>query len=197
MLEKTLESPLDFKEIKPVHSKVNHSWILFGRADVEAEAPILWPPEAKSWLIYKVTDTRKDWRQEEKKMTEEDMVGWHHWLNEHEFEQAPGDGNGQGSLACCSLWGCKESDKTEWLNNNMGVRAYLVAQEGKESTCSAGDQGSIPRSGRSPGELNSYPLQFFFSFFLFFFFCLNNFTDRGALWATVHEIAESWTWLSD
>ena len=79
-------------------------------------------------------------------MTEEEMVGWHYWVSEHESEQAPGDGNGQGSLACCSPWGCNESDTTEWLNNNMGLRVYLVAQEGKESTCTAGDQGLIPRS---------------------------------------------------
>ena len=118
VLEKTLESPLDCKEIKPVHPKGNQSWIFIGRTDVEAEAPILWPPDAKSWLIRKDPDAGKDWRQEEKGTIEDEMVGWHHWLNGHEFEQAPGDGEGQGSLACCSPCGRKESDITERLNNN-------------------------------------------------------------------------------
>ena len=119
VLEKTLESPLDSKEIKPVNPKRNWSWIFIGSADAEAEAPILWPPDAKNWLIGKDPDTGKDRWQEEKGMTEDEMVGWHHWLDGHEYEQAPGDGNGQGSLAvCCSPWGHKESDTTEWLKNN-------------------------------------------------------------------------------
>ena len=115
VLEKTLESPLDSKEIKPVNSKGNQSWIFIGRTDAEAEAPILWPPDAKSRLTRKDPDAGKDWRQEEKGMTEE-MVGWHHRLDGHEYEQAPGVDDGQGSLACCSPWGCKESDTTEQLN---------------------------------------------------------------------------------
>ena len=106
-LEKTLESLLDCKEIKPVHPQGNQSWIFIGGTDAEAEAPILWPPDAKNWLIWKYPDARKDWRQEEKGLTEDEMVGWHHWLNGHEFEQAPGVGDGQGSLACCSPWGCR------------------------------------------------------------------------------------------
>ena len=110
VLEKTLESPLHCKEIKPVHSKGNQSWIFTGRTD--AEAPILWPPDTRSRLIGKDPDAGKDWRQE-KGITEDEMVTWHHWLNGHEFEQALGDGEGQGSLACCSRWGCKESDTTE------------------------------------------------------------------------------------
>ena len=117
VLEKTLESPLDCKEIKPVNPKGNQSWIFIGRTDAEAEALILWPPDAKSWLIWKDPDAGKDWRWE-KVMTEVKMVGWHHWLDGHEFEQALGDGDGQGSLACCSPWGRKESDTTEWLNYN-------------------------------------------------------------------------------
>ena len=116
MLEKTLESPLDSKEIKPVHHKRNQSWIFIGSTDAEAVALILWPPEVKNWLIGKDPDAGEDWMQEEKGMTEDEMVGWHHWLHGHEFEQAPGDGDGQGSLICCSLWGHKESDTTEWLN---------------------------------------------------------------------------------
>ena len=116
VLEKTLESPLDCKEIKPVHPKGNQSWIFIGRTDAETEIPILWPPDVKNWLIWKDPDAGKDWRQEKKGMTEDEMVGWHHQLDGHEFEQAPGVGDGQGSLACCSPWACKESDLTEWLN---------------------------------------------------------------------------------
>ena len=95
MLEKTLESPLDCKEIQPVHPKRNQSWIFIGRTDAEAETPILWPPDAKNWLTGKDSDAGKDWRQKEKGMTEDEMVGWHHWLDGHEFEQAAGAGDGQ------------------------------------------------------------------------------------------------------
>ena len=116
VLEKTLESPLDDKEILPVHPKGNQSWVLIGRTDAEAETPILWPHDAKNWLIGKNPDSGKDWRQEEKGTTEDEMVGWHHRLDGHEFEQAPVVGDGQGSLACCSPWGGKESDTTERLN---------------------------------------------------------------------------------
>ena len=116
VLEKPLESPLDCQEIKPVNPKGNQSWIFTGRTNAEAETPILWPPDAKNWLIWKDPDAGKDWRREEKGMMEDEMVGWHHWFNGHEFEQAPGVGDEQGSLACCSSWGCKQSDKNEWLN---------------------------------------------------------------------------------
>ena len=116
MLEKTLKSPLDYKEIKPVHPKVNQPWIFIGRTDAEADVPILWPHHAKSQLIGKDPDAGKDWRQEEKGTTKDEMVGWHHWLNGHEFEQTPGVGDGQGGLACCSPWGLKELDTTEQLN---------------------------------------------------------------------------------
>ena len=115
-LEKTLESPLGCKEIKPVNPKGNQSWIFIGRTEVEAETPILWPPDAKNWFIWKDPDAGKDWRQEKKGMTEDEMVGWHHLLNGHEFEQAPGVGDRQGSLVCCSLWDGKESDTTERMN---------------------------------------------------------------------------------
>ena len=115
VLEKTLEKPLVCKEIKPVHPKGNQSWIFIGRTVAQAETTILWPPDAKNWLIGKDPDAGKDWRREEKGMTDE-MVGWHHWLNGHEFQQAPGVGDGQGGLVCCSPWGRKESDTTEWLN---------------------------------------------------------------------------------
>ena len=110
VLEKTLERPLDCKEIKPVNLKGNQPWIFIGRTDAEAEAPILWPPDGKSPLTGKDADAGKDWKQEEKGTTEDEMVGWHHRLKGHEFEQVPGDSEGQGSLACCSPWGRKESD---------------------------------------------------------------------------------------
>ena len=117
VLEKILESPLDCKEIQPVYPKGDQSWVFTGRTDVEAATPVLWPPDAKSWLIRKDTDAGKDWGQEEKGTTEDEMVGWHHRLNEHGFGSwTPGAGNGQGGLECCSLWGCKESDKTERLS---------------------------------------------------------------------------------
>ena len=109
VLEKTLESPLDCKEIQPVRPKGDQSWMFIGRTDAEAEAPILWPPDMKSWLTGKDPDAGKDWRQE-KGMTEDEMVGWHHWLNRHEFEKAPGVGDGQGILSCCSPWGHKKLD---------------------------------------------------------------------------------------
>ena len=114
VLEKTPESP--FKEIHPVHSKEHQSWVFFGRNDAKAETPILWPPDAKSWLIGKDCDAGRDWGQEEKGMTEDEMAGWHHRLNGLEFEWTPGDGDGQGGLACCDSWGRKELDKTERLN---------------------------------------------------------------------------------
>ena len=110
MLEKTLESHLDLKEIKSVHPKGNQSWIFTEKTDAEAESPILWPHDAKSQLIRKDPDAGKDWRQEEKGTTEDEMVGWHHELNEHEFKHALGDGEGQGSLVWCSPWGRKESE---------------------------------------------------------------------------------------
>ena len=115
VLEKTIEIPLDCKEIKPVNPKGNQSWVFFGRTDAEAEAPILWPPDVKSWLIWKDPDAGKDWRQE-KGMTEDKMVGWHHQLNGHQSEQALGVGDGQGGPACCSPWGRKRSDVTKWLH---------------------------------------------------------------------------------
>ena len=116
VLEKILESPFICKEIKLVNPKGNQSWIFIGRTDAEAETLILWPRNAKNWLIWKDPDAGKDWRQEEKRTTEDELVGWHHQLNGHEFEQVWGVGDGQGSLSCCSPWGCKESDMTEWLN---------------------------------------------------------------------------------
>ena len=105
VLETTLEIPLDCKEIQPVHPKGNQSWIFIGRTDAEAKTPVLWPPDAKNWLLGKDPDAGKDWRQEDKRTTEDEMVRWHHWLDGPEFEQAPGVGDG---LASCSQWGRKE-----------------------------------------------------------------------------------------
>ena len=113
---KTFESLLDCKEITPVNPKGNQCWIFTGRTDAEAGTPILWPLDMKNWLFGKDPDAGKIWGQEEKGTTEDEMVGWHHWLKGREFEQAPGVGDGQGSLVCCRPWGHKESDMTEWLN---------------------------------------------------------------------------------
>ena len=118
VLEKTLESPLDCKEIQPVHSEGDQPWDFFGRTDAEAETPVLWPPRAKSWLIGKESDAGRDWGQEEKGTTKDEMPGWHHQLNAHEFGWTLGVDDGQGGLASCDSWGCKESDVTEQLNWN-------------------------------------------------------------------------------
>ena len=116
VLQKTLESPLDCTEIQPVHSKGDQPWVFFGRNDAEAETPVLRPPYVKSWLIGKDSDAGRDWGQEEKGMTEDERAGWHHRLDGHESEWTPGDGDGQGGLACCDSWVRKESDMTEQLN---------------------------------------------------------------------------------
>ena len=127
VLEKTLESSLDFKENKPVNPKGNQPWIFIGRTDAKAETPILWPLDGKNWFFGKYPDPGKDLGQEEKGTTEDEMVGWHHWLDGHEFEQAPGVGDGQGSLACCSPWGYKESDMSERLNGTEGCHDHTCA----------------------------------------------------------------------
>ena len=116
VLEKTLESPLDWKEIQLVHSKGDQSWVFIGKTDAKAETPVLCPPHAKSWFIGKDPDAGRDWGQEEKRITEDGMAGWHHRLDGHEFGWTPRVGDGQGGLACCSSWGRKESDMTERLN---------------------------------------------------------------------------------
>ena len=129
VLEKTLESPLDCKEIQPVHSKGDQSWVFIRRTDVAAETPILWPPDTKSWLIWKDPDVGKDWGQAEKAMTEDKMFRWDHWLNGHGFGWTLGAGDGQGGLACCGSWGHKESDTTErlkWMELN------IILTRGKE-----------------------------------------------------------------
>ena len=124
VLEKTLEISLDSKEIKPVNPKGNQSWVFIGRTDAEAKAPILWPPDAKSWFLRKDPDVGKDWRQEEKGTTEDEMVGLHHWLNVHEFEQALEDGEGREGLACCSPRHRKESRLSDWTTTSDQVSCY-------------------------------------------------------------------------
>ena len=135
VLEKALECFLDSKETKPVNSKGNQPWIFIGKTDAEAEAPILWLPDVKSWLFGKDPGTRKDWEQEEKGTTEDEMVGWYHWLNGHQFEQIPEYSEGCGSLACCSPRGCKEliglSDWTATTNVFLFLRLCLTGESGQ------------------------------------------------------------------
>ena len=127
VLEKTLESPLDCKQIQPVYPKGDLSWVYIGRNDAEAETPILCPPDVKSWLIWKELDPGKDWKQEERGMTEDEMAGWHHRLNGHGFVWTPGVGDVQGCLMCCGSWGRKELDRTEWLGwtELIGPQSYF------------------------------------------------------------------------
>ena len=129
VLEKTLESPMDFKEIQPVHYKGDQSWVFFGRNDAKAETPVLFPPHVKSWLIGKDSDAGRDWGQEEKGTTEDEMAGWHHWLDGCKSQWTPGVGDGQGGLACCDSWGRKESDTAEqlnWTENNTHLTKLLL-----------------------------------------------------------------------
>ena len=124
VLKKTLESPFDCKEIQPVHSEGNQSWMFIGRTDAKAESPILWPPDAKSWLIWKDADAGKDWGREEKGMTEDEMVGWHQQLDGHGFGWTPGVGDGQGGLACCSSWVPKSQTRlSDWTELNCVLLA--------------------------------------------------------------------------
>ena len=116
VLDKTLESPVDCKEIQPVHPKGDQSWVFIGRTDAKAETLILWPPHVKCWVFGKDSDAGRDWGQEEKGTTEDEMAERHHWLDGCEFEWTPGVGDGQGGLACYDSWGCKESETNEWLN---------------------------------------------------------------------------------
>ena len=126
MLEKTLETPLDCKDIQPVHSKGDQPWDFFGRNDAKAETPVLWPLHEKSWLIGKDPDAGRDWGQEEKWTTEDEMAGWHHWLDGREFEWTLGVGDGQGGLACCNSWSRKESDWTEQNRNDSSMVCYII-----------------------------------------------------------------------
>ena len=171
MLEKTLESPLDGKEIQPVHSEGDQPWDFFGRNDAKAETPGLWPPHAKSWLIGKDSDAGRDWGQEEKGTTEDEMAGWHHRLDRRESEWTPGVGDGQGGLACCDAWGRKESDTTERLNWNdsesesCSVVSNSLPPHGLYSSWNSPGQntrvgslsllqGIFPTQGSNPGLLH-------------------------------------------
>ena len=180
VLGKALESPLECKEIQPVNPKGNQSWIFIVRLDDKAEKPILWPPDVKNWLIGKDPDAGKDWRQEQKGMTEDKMVGWHHQLNGHESEQAPGIGDRQRSLACCSPWGLKESYTMEQLNWHLF--SFPGGAVLKNLPAKAEDKVSIPGSGWSPGAGNGNPFQYS---------CLKNSMHRGAWQAIVHGVAKS------
>ena len=126
VLEKTLVSPLDGKEIKTVHPKGDQSWVFIGRTDAEAETPVLWPPHVKSWLLGKDSDAGRDWGQEEKGMTEDEMAGWHHRLDAHESEWTPGVGDGQGGLVCCNSWVTKSRTQLrDWTELNGELRSHM------------------------------------------------------------------------
>ena len=191
VLEKTLENPFDCKEIQSVHPKGDQSWVFIGRTDAEAETPGLWPPDAKSWLIWKDPDAGKDWGQEENGMTEDEMVGWHRWLNGHGFGWTRAVGDRQGGLACCDSRGPKSRTRlNDWTELNriylrLGFPGGAVV---KNPHANAGDASSDLGLGRSPGEGNGNSLQYS---------CLENPMDREAWWATVHRVAKSWTWLSN
>ena len=188
VLEKTLESPLDCKEIKPVNPKGNQPWIFIRRTDLKLKLQYFWPPDAKSWLVRKDPDAGKDWRQEEKGTTDNETVGWNHRLNGCEFGQTLRDSEGQGSLACYSPWGhsVRLNLATEKLQQQQGIDVSFPGWlSGKESACNV---GSVPGSGRSPGEGNDNSLQHS---------CLGNPMDRGAWWAIVMGSQKSRTQLSD
>ena len=136
VLEKTLESPLDCKEIQTVHSKGDHSWVFFERNNAKAKTPILWPPHEKSWLVGKDSDAGRDWGQEEKGTTEDEMAGWHHRLDGRESEWTLGDGDGQGGLGCYDSWGRKESDTTERLNSVHSCHRLLISSASVRSLLS-------------------------------------------------------------
>ena len=170
VLEKTLESPLDHKEIKPVNPKGKQPWIFIGRTDAEVEAPLLWPPDAKSQVIRKDPDVGKDWKQEEKEMTKEQIVGWHHWLNGYEFEQAPGDGEGQGSLVCCcyvasvvsnSVWphrwqpiqGILQVRTLEWVAISFSVLQCIGSQRVGHDWVTEQQQQQVFLTSEPPGKL--------------------------------------------
>ena len=126
VLEKTLESPLDCKEIQPVHSKGDQAWVFFGRNDAEAETPVLWPPHVKSWLVGKDSDAGRDWGQEDKGTTENEMAGWHHWLDGRESEWTPGDGDGQGGLACCDSWGHASVTELRQIYWDVSLEIWMI-----------------------------------------------------------------------
>ena len=202
VLEKTLESPLDYKEIQQVHPKGAQSWVFIGRTNVEAETPILWPPHVKSWLIGKAPDAGKDWGQEEKGTTEDEMVGWHHWLHGHGSGWTPGVGDGQGGLACCGSWGCKESDVTEWLNwtepKRGGMEHMNISYQGKKNVVSESS-----RIGYNSRSRQVHFMWFCKSFLFFFLLSLIFIFYKREKWHGYCEAENKWylysvchTWIS-
>ena len=186
VLEKPLESPLDCREIQLVNPKGNQSWIFIGRTDTEAEAPIFWTPDVKNWLIEKDPNPGKDWRQEEKEVADGEMVGWHHWLNGHEFEQTVGDSEGQRSLRTMKSW----TQVSDWTTTTLHYWGFPDGPGVKILPENAGDSRDaclILGLERSPRVGNGDPLQYS---------CLENSMYRRAWWATVRGVTRSWTWLS-
>jgi len=179
VLEKILESPLDWKEIQPVHSG-DQPWAFFGRNDTKAETPVLWPPDVKSWLTGKDSDGGRDWGWEEKGTTEDEMAGWHHWLDKRESEWTLRVGDGQGGLACCDSWGCKELDKTEWLNWTDRIKSNLL-QDYMYLTLSLANI--------------TLPFTYFISFVGFFFFFLQDNTSNDYLTTIYWQILWPGTFL--
>ena len=161
VLEKTLESPLDCKEIKPVNPQGNQPSIFIGRTDAEAETLILWPPDAKSQLIGKDPDSGKDWEQEKKGMTEDEMVEWHHWLDGHEFEQTPGDGEGQGSLLCCSPWGSQRVGH-DWMTEQVTILSLWCYSRNKAFVLLI-PRGKISTTAHEPRDQKVYVSEPLFS----------------------------------
>ena len=161
VLEKTLESPLDCNEIQVVHSKGDQSWVLFGRNDAKAETSVLWPPNVKSWLIGKDFNDGRDWGQEEKGTTEDEMAGWHHWLDERKSVWTPSVGDGQGGLECWDLWGCKESDTAERLNWTENVTGLPWWLNSKESNCQCRRSQLDPWVGKIPWKRKRQPTPVF------------------------------------
>ena len=193
VLENTLESPLDCKEIQPVHSEGDQPWDFFGRNDAKAETPALWPPHVKSWLTGKDSDAGRDWGQEEKGTTEDEMAGWHHWLDGRELSELQElvmDREGWRAaihgVAKSWTW-LRDWTKLNWVTNTFTL-GFPDGSDCKESARNVGDPALILGSGRSLGVGNGNPLQYS---------CLGNPMDRGAWWATVRGVAKSWTQLRD
>ena len=185
VLDKTLEGPLDCKCIQPVHPKGSQSWIFIGGTDAEAETLILWPPDVKNWLTGKDSDAGKDWRREEKGMTEDEMVGWHHWLDGHKFEQAVGVGDWQGSLTCSPLDLRVGHWETKLTDGNSKKPSGTIVNNLPAKAEDTRDVNFIPGSGWSPGVGNGNPLQYY---------CLKDLMDRKT-WQ-VHWVTKSQTQLS-
>ena len=187
VLEKTFESPLDCKEIQLVHSEGDQPWVFFGRNDAKAETPVLWPPHAKSWLIGKDSDAGWDWGQEKKGMTEDEMAGWHHWLDWTWVWVNSRSWCWTGRPGVLQFMGLQRVGHDWATELSWTEYASLVAQTGKKSTYNAGDPDSIPGSGRTPGEGNGYPLQYSF---------LENSMDRRAWEGYSQRVAKSRTRLT-